>query len=115
MVVFPAVMHHSREEKLCIHLSSLPEAVHLSVTLEATTQNHTLVKQDVEKPGTFQCIPFQVSVAVAADMAADTLTFTSDRSQRFSGYTVLCLAMSCKQVKCISLPMPGKIQQCPGA
>nr|XP_009936178.1 PREDICTED: alpha-2-macroglobulin-like protein 1 [Opisthocomus hoazin] len=60
MVVFPAVMHHSREEKLCIHLSSLPEAVHLSVTLEATTQNHTLVKQDVEKPGTFQCIPFQV-------------------------------------------------------
>ncbi|KAM9277694.1 alpha-2-macroglobulin-like protein 1 [Cariama cristata] len=59
MVVFPAVIHHSQEEKLCIHLSSLTEAVHLVVTLQVTTQNHTLVEQDVEKPGTFQCITFQ--------------------------------------------------------
>ncbi|KAM7127231.1 LOW QUALITY PROTEIN: alpha-2-macroglobulin-like protein 1 [Ciconia maguari] len=50
MVVFPAVIHHSQEEKLCIHLCSLTEAVHLAVTLEVTTQNHTLVEQDVEKP-----------------------------------------------------------------
>ncbi|XP_010301999.2 alpha-2-macroglobulin-like protein 1 [Balearica regulorum gibbericeps] len=60
MVVFPAFIHHSQEEKLYIHLSSLTEAVHLAVTLEVTTQNHTLVEQDVEKPGTFQCITFQV-------------------------------------------------------
>ncbi|XP_068257889.1 alpha-2-macroglobulin-like protein 1 [Nyctibius grandis] len=60
MVVFPAVIHHSQEEKLCIHLSSLTEAVHLAVTLEVATQNHTLVEKDVEKPGTFQCITFQV-------------------------------------------------------
>ncbi|XP_030321024.1 alpha-2-macroglobulin-like protein 1 isoform X2 [Calypte anna] len=60
MVVFPAVIHHSQEEKLCIHLISLTEAVHLAVTLQVTTQNHTLVEQDVEKPGTFQCITFQV-------------------------------------------------------
>ncbi|XP_052646034.1 alpha-2-macroglobulin-like protein 1 isoform X1 [Harpia harpyja] len=59
MVVFPAVIHHSQEEKLYIHLSSLTEAVHLAITLQ-TTQNHTLVEQDVEKPGTFQCITFQV-------------------------------------------------------
>ncbi|KAM6438805.1 alpha-2-macroglobulin-like protein 1 [Rhynochetos jubatus] len=59
MVVFPAVIHHSQEEKLCIHLSSLTEAIHLSVSLGATTRNHTLVEQDVEKPGTFQCITFQ--------------------------------------------------------
>ncbi|KAM9388180.1 alpha-2-macroglobulin-like protein 1 [Phaethornis superciliosus] len=59
MVVFPAVIHHSQEEKLCIHLISLTEAVHLGVTLQVTTENHTLVEQDVEKPGTFQCIPFQ--------------------------------------------------------
>ncbi|XP_029896597.1 alpha-2-macroglobulin-like protein 1 isoform X1 [Aquila chrysaetos chrysaetos] len=59
MVVFPAVIHHSQEEKLYIHLSSLTEAVHVAVTLQ-TTQNHTLVEQDVEKPGTFQCITFQV-------------------------------------------------------
>ncbi|KAM6290379.1 alpha-2-macroglobulin-like protein 1 [Porphyrio hochstetteri] len=59
MVVFPAIIHHSQEEKLCVHFSSLTEAVHLAVTLEVTTQNHTLVKQDVEKPGTFQCITFQ--------------------------------------------------------
>uniref|UniRef100_A0A8C3JPG9 Uncharacterized protein n=1 Tax=Calidris pygmaea TaxID=425635 RepID=A0A8C3JPG9_9CHAR len=62
MVVFPAVIHHSQEEKLCVHCSSLTEAVHLAVTLEAKTQNYTLVEQEVEKPGTFQCITFQVSV-----------------------------------------------------
>uniref|UniRef100_A0A8B9C998 Uncharacterized protein n=1 Tax=Anser brachyrhynchus TaxID=132585 RepID=A0A8B9C998_9AVES len=50
MVVFPAVIRHSQEEKLCIHLSSLTEAVHLAVTLEVETENHTLVEQDVEKP-----------------------------------------------------------------
>uniref|UniRef100_A0A8B9U3E6 Alpha-2-macroglobulin n=1 Tax=Anas zonorhyncha TaxID=75864 RepID=A0A8B9U3E6_9AVES len=60
MVVFPAVIHPSQEEKLCIHLSSLTEAVHLAVTLEMETKNHTLVEQDVEKPGTFECITFQV-------------------------------------------------------
>ncbi|KAM9030223.1 alpha-2-macroglobulin-like protein 1 isoform 1-T1 [Ara ararauna] len=60
MVVFPAVIHYSQEEKLCIHFSSLTEAVHLAVTLQVTSQNHTLVEWDVEKPGTFQCITFQV-------------------------------------------------------
>ncbi|KAM6093514.1 LOW QUALITY PROTEIN: alpha-2-macroglobulin-like protein 1 [Chlamydotis macqueenii] len=60
MVVFPAVIHHSQEEKLCVHLCSLTEAVHLAVTLEVTTQNHTLVEQDVEKLSTFQCVTFQV-------------------------------------------------------
>ncbi|XP_061328277.1 alpha-2-macroglobulin-like protein 1 isoform X2 [Pezoporus flaviventris] len=60
MVVFPAVIHYSQEEKLCIHFSSLSEAVHLAITLQVSTQNHTLVERDVEKPGTFQCITFQV-------------------------------------------------------
>lgn len=83
MVVFPAVIHHAQEEKLCIHLISLAEAVHLTVTLQMTTHNHTLVEEDVEKPGTFQCISFQVSVAVASDVAVDALTFTSDRSFAF--------------------------------
>ncbi|XP_065598357.1 alpha-2-macroglobulin-like protein 1 [Cyrtonyx montezumae] len=60
MVVFPAVIHQSQEEKLCIHLSSLTEAVHLAVTLEVEIQNQTLVEQDVEKPGNFECISFKV-------------------------------------------------------
>ncbi|XP_009081350.1 PREDICTED: alpha-2-macroglobulin-like protein 1, partial [Acanthisitta chloris] len=60
MVVFPAVIHHSQEEKFYIHFSSLTEAIHLAVTLQTTTHNLTLVEQDVEKPGTFQCITFQV-------------------------------------------------------
>lgn len=80
MVIFPTVIQHSQEEKLCIHLSSLTEAVHMAVTLEVTTQNHTLVEQDVEKPGIFQCITFQASIAVATHLAVDALTFTSDRS-----------------------------------
>uniref|UniRef100_A0A8C8ANX7 Alpha-2-macroglobulin n=1 Tax=Otus sunia TaxID=257818 RepID=A0A8C8ANX7_9STRI len=84
MVVFPAVIHHSQEEKLCIHFSSLTEDVQLAATLQVTSQNHTLVTQDVEKPGTFQCITFQVSVAVAADLAVDALIFTSDRSLALS-------------------------------
>ncbi|XP_008935107.1 PREDICTED: alpha-2-macroglobulin-like, partial [Merops nubicus] len=62
LVVFPAVIHHGQEEKLCIHFSSLTETVHLAVTLEGTSQNHTLVEQDVEKPGGFQCISFQHEV-----------------------------------------------------
>uniref|UniRef100_A0A8C5TSP3 Alpha-2-macroglobulin-like protein 1 n=1 Tax=Malurus cyaneus samueli TaxID=2593467 RepID=A0A8C5TSP3_9PASS len=60
MVVFPAVIQQSHKEKLYIHFSSLTEAIHLTVTLQTKTQNHTLVEQDVEKPGTFQCITFQV-------------------------------------------------------
>ncbi|XP_074007846.1 alpha-2-macroglobulin-like protein 1 [Numenius arquata] len=64
MVVFPAVIHHSQEEKLCVHFSSLTEAVHLAVTLEVKTQNYTLVEQDVEKPGTFQCTTFQVPESI---------------------------------------------------
>ncbi|XP_038009294.1 alpha-2-macroglobulin-like protein 1 [Motacilla alba alba] len=60
MVVFPAVIQQSQEEKLYIHFSSLTEAVHLAVTLRTKTQNHTLVERDVEKPGTFQSITFQV-------------------------------------------------------
>lgn len=106
MVVFPAVIHYSQEEKLCIHFSSLTEAVHLAITLQVSTQNHTLVERDVEKPGTFQCIAFQVSVAVAADLAVGSLTFTSDMSPALlwvSGYTVLCFAMACKQVKYIAM------------
>lgn len=80
MVVFPAVIHYSQEEKLYIHFSSLAGAVHLAVTLEVKTQNYTLVEQDVEKPGTFQCITFQVSVAMAPDLAVAALTVTSDSS-----------------------------------
>lgn len=94
MVVFPAVIHPSQEEKLCIHLSSLTEAVHLAVTLEMETKNHTLVEQDVEKPGTFECITFQVSVAVVADLSVDDLTPTSDRSALLTH----CPSLPCHEV-----------------
>uniref|UniRef100_A0A8B9P4I2 Uncharacterized protein n=1 Tax=Apteryx owenii TaxID=8824 RepID=A0A8B9P4I2_APTOW len=80
VVVFPAVIHHSQEEKLCVHLRSLPETVHLAVTLEVEAQNHTLVEQNVEKPGTSECISFEVSVAVIADLAEDALSFRQKSS-----------------------------------
>ncbi|XP_021250335.1 alpha-2-macroglobulin-like protein 1 isoform X2 [Numida meleagris] len=67
MVVFPAVIHRSQEEKLCIHLSSLTEAVHLAVNLEVENQNQTLVEQDVEKPGTFECISFKVPKLLSSE------------------------------------------------
>ncbi|XP_015727585.1 alpha-2-macroglobulin-like protein 1 isoform X2 [Coturnix japonica] len=60
MVVFPAVIHYFQEEKLCIHFSSVTESVHLAVTLEVENENQTLVEKDVEKPGTFECISFEV-------------------------------------------------------
>lgn len=78
MVVFPAILRQSQEEKLYIHFSSLTEAVHLAVTLQTETENHTLVEQDVEKPGTSQSITFQVSVAVATDLTGDAFTFTQE-------------------------------------
>lgn len=80
MVVFPAIIQQSHEEKIYVHFSSLTEAVHLAVTLQTKTQNHTLVGQDVEKPGTFQTITFQVSVDVATDLTVDAFTFTSHKS-----------------------------------
>ncbi|XP_007055680.2 alpha-2-macroglobulin-like protein 1 [Chelonia mydas] len=64
VVVIPAIIHHPGHEKVCIHLSSLPETVHLAVTLEMQTQNHTLVEKDVEKPGIFECISFKVPAFV---------------------------------------------------
>lgn len=76
MVVFPAVIQQSHEEKLYIHFSSLSEAVHLAVTLLTKTRNHTLVEQDVEKPGTFKSITFQVSVEVATDLTVNAFMFT---------------------------------------
>lgn len=80
MVVFPAVIHRFQEEQLCIHLSSVTEDVHLAVTLELETQSQTVVEKDVEKPGTFECIGFKVSVAVIAVLSVDALTLTSDNS-----------------------------------
>lgn len=79
-MVFPAVIQQSQEEKLYIHFSSLTQAVHLAVTLQTKTQNHTLVEQDVEKPGTFQSITFQVSVDVATDLTVDAFMFTQEHS-----------------------------------
>ncbi|XP_064026995.1 alpha-2-macroglobulin-like protein 1 [Pogoniulus pusillus] len=64
MVVFPAVIHHTQEQKLCIHLSSLTEPIHLAVTLQVKTQNHTVLEQDVENPGAFQCLTFQPEMVV---------------------------------------------------
>ncbi|XP_077202031.1 alpha-2-macroglobulin-like protein 1 [Paroedura picta] len=60
MMVVPAILSHPSEEKVCILLSSLPESVHLTVTLEMMAQNHSIVEKDVAKPGTFECISFQV-------------------------------------------------------
>ncbi|XP_074852369.1 alpha-2-macroglobulin-like protein 1 [Carettochelys insculpta] len=64
MVVFPAIIHSPGHEKICTHLTSFPETVHLSITLEMKTQNHTLVNKDVEKPGIFECISFKVPAFV---------------------------------------------------
>ncbi|XP_062827460.1 alpha-2-macroglobulin-like protein 1 isoform X2 [Anolis carolinensis] len=60
MVIFPAFIHHGNTEKVCILIRSLPETVHLSVTLELQAKNHTLVDKDVLQPGTFECFDFQV-------------------------------------------------------
>uniref|UniRef100_A0A8C9L9Q8 Uncharacterized protein n=1 Tax=Pavo cristatus TaxID=9049 RepID=A0A8C9L9Q8_PAVCR len=83
MVVFPAVIHHFQEEKLCIHLSSVTEPVHLAVNLEVETQNQTLVEKDVEKPGTFECLSFKVSSEEVAFL--HVLIHSSD-SVLFEGY-----------------------------
>lgn len=95
MVVFPAVIQQSHEEKLYIHFSSLTEAVHLAVTLQTKTQNHTLVERDVEKPGTSQSITFQVSVDVATDLTVDAFT----ESTALLWVHFLFLAIGSKQTK----------------
>lgn len=78
MVVIPAIIHHPSQEKFCIHVSSLPETVHLAITLEMTIRNHTLVEKDVEKPGIFECISFQVNPGAVAAAVDSTLTFKSN-------------------------------------
>nr|XP_006120000.1 alpha-2-macroglobulin-like protein 1 [Pelodiscus sinensis] len=67
VVVIPAIIHHPGHEKVCTHLISFPETVHLSVTLEMQNQNHTLVEKDVEKPGIFECISFKVPALVTGE------------------------------------------------
>ncbi|KAK2528126.1 hypothetical protein Q9966_010017, partial [Columba livia] len=71
----------------------------MAVTLEVTTQNHTLVEQDVEKPGIYQCITFQASIAVATHLAVDALTFTSDRSPALLWIHCLLLCHGLQAVK----------------
>ncbi|XP_062975140.1 alpha-2-macroglobulin-like protein 1 isoform X2 [Elgaria multicarinata webbii] len=65
LVVFPAVIHHPSVEKFCVLLRSLPETVHLTVTLEMKIQNHTLLDKDVDNPGSYECTSFQVPAFVA--------------------------------------------------
>ncbi|KAJ6658288.1 hypothetical protein lerEdw1_020560 [Lerista edwardsae] len=67
LVAFPAVLHHPSTERFCVLLRSLPETVHLAVTLEMTAQNYTLLEKDVEKPGMFECTSFQVPAFVPTE------------------------------------------------
>lgn len=60
MVVIPAVLHYPATEQFCVLLRSLPETVHLTVSLEMKLKNHTLLEKDVEAPGLYQCFEFQV-------------------------------------------------------
>uniref|UniRef100_A0ABM5FQT1 Alpha-2-macroglobulin-like protein 1 isoform X1 n=2 Tax=Pogona vitticeps TaxID=103695 RepID=A0ABM5FQT1_9SAUR len=61
LVAFPAIVHSTSTEQFCILLRSLPETVHVSVTLEMfPSQNHTLLDKEVEKPGIYECHRFQV-------------------------------------------------------
>lgn len=107
MVVFPAVIHRFQEEKLCIHLSSVTEAVHLTVTLEMETQNETLVEKDMEKPSTFECISFKVSVAVVADLSVDALTLTSDNSALLT----CCPSLPCHGLQTGEMCFPSNSRQ----
>uniref|UniRef100_A0A8C3HQX8 Uncharacterized protein n=1 Tax=Chrysemys picta bellii TaxID=8478 RepID=A0A8C3HQX8_CHRPI len=79
VVVIPAIIHHLGHEKVCIHLSSLPETVHLAVTLEMQTQNHTLMEKDVEKPGIFECISFKVSWSSSEVASVHAVIHIGDR------------------------------------
>nr|XP_056704308.1 alpha-2-macroglobulin-like protein 1 [Euleptes europaea] len=60
LVVVPAHLYHPNVEKVCVLLSSLPESVHLNVMLEMKAKNYSIVDKEVEKPGTFECVNFQV-------------------------------------------------------
>ncbi|XP_060092275.1 alpha-2-macroglobulin-like protein 1 [Heteronotia binoei] len=71
MVVVPAILYHPNVDKVCVLLSSLPESVHLSVTLEMKTQNYSIVEKDVEKPGISECINFQVPAFTPTEKTRD--------------------------------------------
>lgn len=83
MVVIPAIIYHPNVEKVCLLLSALKEAVHVEVTLETQTQNHTLVEKDVDKPGIFECVEFKVSL-----LAANDLIWTAYGDTLLLGYAV---------------------------
>ncbi|XP_053226684.1 alpha-2-macroglobulin-like protein 1 [Podarcis raffonei] len=71
LVAFPAIIRHPNTERFCVQLMSLPQTAHVVVTLEMTLQNHTLLEKVVEKPGTHECISFQVPVFVPRKMPVD--------------------------------------------
>uniref|UniRef100_A0A8D0BC29 Uncharacterized protein n=1 Tax=Salvator merianae TaxID=96440 RepID=A0A8D0BC29_SALMN len=60
LVAFPAVIYHTSTERFCTFLRSIPETVHLTVTLEMKIQNHILLEKDIKAPGIYECISFKV-------------------------------------------------------
>uniref|UniRef100_A0A8C5QJU6 Alpha-2-macroglobulin-like n=1 Tax=Leptobrachium leishanense TaxID=445787 RepID=A0A8C5QJU6_9ANUR len=87
MMLVPTLIHGGQDAKLCFLLSHLNESISLSVTLELTNQNITLLDKEVTETDEDNCIAFQTPnietsevgfFALQAD--GDTLHFTKRRN-----------------------------------
>ncbi|KAM6473947.1 alpha-2-macroglobulin-like [Liasis olivaceus] len=60
LVLVPFLIHTETTEKICIQLTHLNESVTLSVVLEYTAWNRSLIKDVITEKDVFQCVPFQL-------------------------------------------------------
>ncbi|KAG8435793.1 hypothetical protein GDO86_013654 [Hymenochirus boettgeri] len=86
MLLVPTVLHGG-EEKFCLVLSHLNETVNVSLTLELSNKNETLLEKQVTETEEDICATFPIPVSDAVDVGylrllvdGDTLHFKSTRS-----------------------------------
>ncbi|KAJ1122250.1 hypothetical protein NDU88_000748 [Pleurodeles waltl] len=59
-VLIPAEIHFPHTERACVHLTSLNETAHLTVTLHLQQVNLTLLEEKAQPTTYFKCVSFQV-------------------------------------------------------
>ncbi|XP_069057673.1 alpha-2-macroglobulin-like protein 1 [Pleurodeles waltl] len=59
-VLIPAEIHFPHTERACVHLTSLTETAHLTVTLHLQQVNLTLLEGKVQPTTYFKCVSFQL-------------------------------------------------------
>ncbi|KAM4030483.1 alpha-2-macroglobulin isoform 2-T2 [Anomaloglossus baeobatrachus] len=73
MLLVPTVLKAKNDQKFCLQLSHLNESVTVTVALETSTENITLLEKEVAQPGEDNCVTFKTPDADKANVGYITL------------------------------------------